>query len=71
MLHSQARWRISSGHGEEMHSPAMDVEYDDSGCMDPKWTGGSICMAASFKALDDGVEHAYIMQIGKWRSFAM
>ena len=39
--------------------------------IDPKWTGGSIRMAASSKALDDGVEPAYIMQIGRWRSFAM
>ena len=40
-------------------------------CIDPKWTGGSIRMAASSKALDDGMEPAYIMQIGRWRSFAM
>ena len=39
--------------------------------IDPKWTGGSIRMAASSKALDDGVEPAFIMQIGRWRSFAM
>ena len=29
--------------------------------IDPKWTGGSIRMAASSKALDDGLEPAYIM----------
>ena len=39
--------------------------------IDPKWTGGSIRMAASSKALDDGLEPAYIMQVGRWRSFAM
>ena len=39
--------------------------------IDPKWTGGSIRMAASSKALDDGLEPAFIMQIGRWRSFAM
>ena len=39
--------------------------------IDPKWTGGSIRMVASSKALDDGLEPAYIMQVGRWRSFAM
>jgi len=39
--------------------------------IDPKWTGGSIRMAASSKALDDGIEPAYIMKLGRWKSFAM
>ena len=38
--------------------------------IDPKWTGGSIRMAASSKALDDGAEPAF-MQIGRWRSLSM
>ena len=39
--------------------------------IDPRWTGGSIRMAASSKALDDGIEPAYIMKLGRWKSFAM
>ena len=39
--------------------------------IDPKCTGGSNRMAASSKALDDGVEPAYTTQIGRWRLFAM
>ena len=39
--------------------------------IDPKWTGGTIRMAASSKTLDAGLETAYIVQIGRWRSFAM
>ena len=39
--------------------------------IDPKWTGGSIRLAASSKAVDDGIEPAYIMKLGRWKSFAM
>ena len=39
--------------------------------INPKWTGGSIRMAASSKAIDDGIEPAYIMKLGRWKSFAM
>ena len=35
--------------------------------IDPKWTGGSIRMAD----IDDGIEPAYIMKLGRWKSFAM
>ena len=35
------------------------------------WTGGSIRMAASSRAIDMGVEPAFVLQIGRWKSYAM
>ena len=39
--------------------------------IDPQFTGGSIRQAASSKAIDDGWEPAAVLQVGRWKSYAM
>ena len=39
--------------------------------IDPRFTGGSIRQAASSKAIDDGWEPAAVLQVGRWKSYAM
>ena len=39
--------------------------------IDPRFTGGSTRQAASSKAIDDGWEPAAVLQVGRWKSYAM
>jgi hypothetical protein len=39
--------------------------------VDPHWTGGSVRMAASSRALDEGEPIDVVMSIGRWTSWTV
>ena len=77
--HHDRVWCITKAHGGVYH------EVDHGGNTLRRWirdlmtevgiadhfTGGSIRQAASSKAIDDGWEPAAVLQVGRWKSYAM
>ena len=77
--HHDRVWCVTKAYGGVYH------EMDHGGCtlrrwlkdlmtevgIDSRFTGVSVRQAASSKAIDDGWEPAAVLQVGRWKSYAM